>query len=245
MRATRTSGSVIARYRTSLVLGLVGGLMALSLASSAHAPTVFYAAKWRSGTFNNLAEDQRVEWRFVKNFPRAGRGRVKDAAAAWNRTGAMRFVFERGPDYAALGSRCGSYQEDRIGWASFGGDRNTNQAGGKEPLATITPCLTNDKQGLFAFILKINRDYPWYMGRARPVPSKKIDLWSVVTHELGHATGFLAGGPTRNVGHWSDLWNTCPMNSARNSMCETVVKGSHWARHPGKHDRHTISNTYP
>jgi len=237
----------LVRYRASLVAGVVCGAVALAVTAPAHPATDFYKAKWRSGVFAGLLEDRKVEWRFVKNFPKgAPRARVRDAIADWNGVTGMRFVYQKSrPDYPFVGSSCGTYQQDRVAWVRFDGDKNTDSGGGKEPLGVLTPCWTNDAAGVYSFILKINRDYPWYSKQSGAVPGSRVDLWSVAGHELGHATGFAKGGPTYNIGHFPDQSTACPMNKERQTLCESIVRGTSWARKLGRHDKHTFGKAYP
>lgn len=233
-------------YGTALIAGIVVGLLALSLVASAHPSATFYPVKWRSGTFNNVVEDRNVQWRFARGFPRKARRTVKEAARTWSQREEMRFVFDRSrPDHRVLGNRCLAYQVNRIGWTSFGGDRDTNEGNGKEALGYLLPCWTPDKNGMWSFILKINRDYPWFVGTSRDVPVGRYDLWSTVVHELGHATGFQAGGPRINEGHWRESSRQCPARRARHTLCPSQLIGRTWARTLEDHDRHTYTNNYP
>lgn len=66
------------------------------------------------------------------------------------------------------------------------------------------------------------------------IPSTHIDFWSVATHELGHATGWL--------GHFES--SLCGAGPSQETMCPLYDVGSETMRTPHTHDVHTFGARY-
>lgn len=76
-----------------------------------------------------------------------------------------------------------------------------------------------------------NKDVRWYTGTGSPTA---YDLWSVATHEFGHAAG---------LGHWTGS-SLCPRSSRIHSMCQGSTYRRDYKRSPELHDRHTFQSAY-
>lgn len=210
-------GSLAASVALALLMAPVG-------TAQAHDWSDWYGFRWKTETIGGLNHDRTPQWRFVDNFPPGdgGRSRTQDGSEAWNGRTTLDFDYSSGsPDYSALEWDAGcsefSYQENKVGWGGFPG---TGFSDG-ESLAEVKVCVASaDLTALFNFRIKANEDAPWYKGTATPGASQ-ADLWSVMSHEFGHAGGRLKGGD--GEGHF-------PVSS---SYCE------------GGADRHTISKATP
>jgi hypothetical protein len=75
------------------------------------------------------------------------------------------------------------------------------------------------------------------------VPDGRIDLWSVASHEFGHAAGWTG----RHYGKDEDPERSSICNSGnvnRQTMCSIIYTGSESVRTLGRHDRHTFRRVY-
>lgn len=93
---------------------------------------------------------------------------------------------------------------------------------------------------IMRFSLVMNQDKPWHFSSSYP-PATSWDLQSLVTHEVGHATGFL--------GHFAvPSADTCNQNDATYyaTMCDydPLTKGTTKMRTLQDHDIHTLTNAY-
>jgi hypothetical protein len=79
--------------------------------------------------------------------------------------------------------------------------------------------------------MAVNSQVNWYTGTGVPPPNK-YDVFSVLVHEFGHATGW---GPNHLQGG-----GTCPVHV----MCPTLGNGV-TRRVLQSHDSHTFDNAYP
>jgi matrixin len=115
--------------------------------------------------------------------------------------------------------------DDRI-WVGRVDDR----VGGT--IATTSRCTSGGRIVSFKIVFDTNES--WYTGSGTPSGSQH-DAQSVMTHELGHVAGFR--------GHYSGSTD-CPNNSARQTMCSTVSKGTTYWRTLGAHDKSTFEDAY-
>jgi hypothetical protein len=98
-----------------------------------------------------------------------------------------------------------------------------------------TPHCENARGQVIRFSMSIDSDARWYVGTGN-APKGRIDAWSVVTHEMGHATG--------RYGHFKESEDVCPNNSHRQTMCPGIYPGTERQCTLGAHDIHTFRNAY-
>ena len=229
-----------------LILGCCLALIWYAPATIGHPSSDWYGATWKTGTRDGVTMDKRAEWNFVQGFPTGNkRARTLDGAQEWNQLGqTMTFGFQStSPDFDTLAwGTCpgiSNYQLDKIGWGDFGG---AGYAG--EPLAATGICtFPSDPSTLHSFKIKVNAAVPWYDGTGTP-PSSSWDIWSVMAHEFGHATGRNIGGD--GDGHFAESSIYCPAgaDSGRHTMCPSVVSGTSQMRTPATHDSDTFGAAY-
>lgn len=228
----------------TLVVAILGTAFGVSVAS-AHTASTHYPVEWPAGTD--------VFYRFTAEYPSGNfRSRVTNAAAQWNAQGGTAEVdfFAAGgadhPNFAfptgcsggtsTLGARTLHYEDlDSIGSGVLG--------------ATLT-CFNTSTAQIVTFHMAIDNDRDWYTGTGDAndgflqtcVPSCQDDLWSVLSHEFGHATGFI--GPSSTGGHFAESDAACPESDARNTMCPSIAPGTERMRTLEGHDIHTFTNAY-
>ena len=83
---------------------------------------------------------------------------------------------------------------------------------------------------LCKFDLNVDDAEPWYTGTGNPSPTQR-DLWSVLTHEFGHATGL---GET----------NLSCSGSSRPTMCLAPL-GTTYIRILEADDKNGLNANYP
>ena len=239
------------RNRTSLVIGILAGLLAASVQAEGHDQSDWYGQKWRDRLLEGVNGDKHVEWRFVEadgpgGFP-IGDGkrlRVEDGAVEWNPPPATMGFHRDDATYPSLNfencsstqSNQGDYQKNRIGWQS---------AGDTDELARMAPCtFESEPDTLYSFKIRVNSQIApnWWSGTGM-TPSNEYDLWSAMAHEFGHATGFYNG--LRH--HWpeADSEGLCPEGVNRHTMCPGLIPGTIMMRNLEEHDSHTYNNAYP
>lgn len=78
----------------------------------------------------------------------------------------------------------------------------------------------------------MNTSGNWYVGSAGSIDSWRVDLWSVVTHESGHAWG--------HINHFPPGSADC----GAETMCEVIYLGTTWVRSPFLHDGQHANSVY-
>ena len=233
----------------------VGAVLVIALCVASLTPGIalghswgdWFKGRWRSEVINGVNNDRVPQWRFVDNYPMDGsRGVTHNGAQDWNGVSAMAFDLDASKaDYSSLQwdtTDCAEfqYQEDKVGWGNFG-DAGWHTS---EPLAVTKTFGWWSDGAMYNFRIKGNNDVPWYVGTGE-VPSNKWDLWGVMTHEFGHATGRTIGG-SENDGHFSEGSSYCPSDyTARHTMCPTLDPGRKGQRYLEAHDLDTVQNAYP
>lgn len=79
----------------------------------------------------------------------------------------------------------------------------------------------------------------WYIGTGTPA-GDEMDLWSMASHEFGHATGW---GPDS---HWAETdQSICAENNTRRTMCSNIYPGDIPQRTLAAGDRTRLQAAYP
>lgn len=161
------------------------------------------------------------------------RSRILNGAGRWTRLGRqMVFVgHRRAKTFESPCPQAGQPQRGVVRWKSIDGPggvagRNLN-------------CIYFDgpyKGRIGGFVQRYDSEENWYTRTGR-VPSNAADLWSLASHEFGHATG--------RAGHYPRSSPLCaPDFLGRETMCPGVVRGQARQRTLGIHDKHTFKRVY-
>lgn len=251
--------------QTSLTLAAIaaaGLLMVAALATTAppaaaHSASTFYPNRWLVGR-------DVLSFRFNKTIPKGRwRTRINQGAQEWTR------------------------HNRRVYFVSADANRSNR-------LAPSLKCPTNDPAPSIVFRLElkgkaigtnqncIDRDgellyfrqgydstfKDWWTdpNSSGKIPRNKIDLRSVVAHEMGHATGFAGhfdddgpdSGSKKDFKSYCRSWNAQDKAddvykptandtpyTARQTMCFATARGQTGQRKLGAHDRGTFRNAYP
>lgn len=222
-------------------IGVVIGLWAIAIwapPSNAHSAADYYPSYWQ--------RDTSVNWRFEAGFPTdAYRSRVKDGIAQWNNLNqTMSFVQQAEANYSfsPLASCPSNYQQNAMWWQLIDGKGGI--------YASTNRCFYNDGSNeLYSANVVFDKEENWYTGTGDAddgfffciILDCEIDVWSIASHELGHAAGF--AGPYDN-GHFDSNAPICEDNEDQHTMCPFYVRGSERVRTLEEHDWHTFSNRY-
>jgi hypothetical protein len=199
--------------------------------ATAHPVGDHYHQKW--------APPWEVSWGFTDGFPDgAKRDRVVDAFASWNEENQPLQWIQSAADFPNFDPTVCPQPARRNGvhWKNV-------------DLAYASVCFDAAGNILSAQIVADSSGTTWWTS-VDPVPTTQYDLWSAVSQEIGHTTGFLYGGPVNNPGHWPDGNTTlCPDPYSsnylqRHTMCEVLWPGTRVQRKPYTHDDHTFAAAY-
>lgn len=216
------------------IAGFIGGAVT---AAVAHPRADFYVVWWHDS-------EEPVHWHFDDDFPTdAKRDRVKDSFDAWEAApGDLTFV--RNPAEASSTSGCPAEGKSFVIHPIMDG------AGGV--LAETRVCaFVGDSDRAKSFYIRMDRSEQWYSGTSTPPPDPDdIDVQAVITHEVGHATGFGVNGAQP---HWGQNLNGTLMQPQYDNLCLTNPKhtmcpfyeaGTAYFRSLEEHDTHTFDNRY-
>ena len=229
-------------------LGIAGLIIALctvmiAAPAPAHTTATHYVAKWSVGAD--------VFFRFEQGFPGGGfRDRVRDGAAQWTARGGTAepdLYWAGGADVTPinLSASCSS---------SFQGLNAIHYQDldylGSGTLGVVYACFNNTTKVMGSFQFGIDNDRDWYTGTGdandgllnQCVPSCQDDLWSLTSHEFGHATGFI--GPSSTGGHHDEADSTCPESDARSTMCPSIQSGTERQRSLEPADYNSFTAAY-
>jgi hypothetical protein len=188
--------------------------------AQAHEAQAFYPYRWASGS--NLS------YGFQTGFPLGEpRLRALDARGQWNARGG-----EPEPDFyntlgdQNFGSFFGCGQQNAIYWMDL-------DFHGASTVGLTRTCRIGTR--LNDFRIAMDNDRVWYTGTG-DAPSSQLDMWSVFTHEFGHATGFSS--------HFGEGDSACGNDSNRQTMCPSIYLGTERQRTLATHDIHTFEGAY-
>lgn len=230
MRGVRKHASSLAAALMFLVLGFPG-------TSEAHTWTDWYLGRWAQG--NAWSKD----YRFTTGFPAGSyRDRVNNAFDTWDALPPGLHFNNLIPDianftYTNQGCSTSNRGKNNLHWYNLPG----------QGFALAHWCVISGEV-IFGQIVVDSSGTPWWTSTST-VPTTHYDLWSMISQEVGHVTGFLKGGAP--AGHWPETSSTlCPDPGASNwldreTMCQIVYSGTRVQRSPSTHDAHTFDAAYP
>jgi hypothetical protein len=227
----------VRRFALALSIVAAGIILLPSGPAAAHDSSNWYTHWWHSSDLTN----NKVTWSFSPGFwnGQAYRDRVIDGSLAWNALNGNR-SFDRQADSS----------QDPNGPADcasqFGNSKVWKGGISGGALAVTGVCWVPGTTRLKSFQMKFNENINWYTGDGSPGASQ-YDLWSVASHEMGHAMGQHDGGPLDN-GHWDEQGypNTslCDYSDyPTHVMCYSLSPGK-VTNSPREHDRHTFNDRY-
>ncbi|HEX8581421.1 MAG TPA: hypothetical protein VF640_03795 [Acidimicrobiales bacterium] len=194
--------------------------------AEAHADLIWYFPRWWS-------QDE-VTFTFTAAVPTAARPRIDDGKQSWP-TSTERPAVRFASSGSRWGMSCGGTDgRNGIHWT----DLPTGAVGRTNVCPPGSTTLTDVEVGFEKYA-------PWHMGTSAP-PYDEYDLWSVATHEFGHALGGWVG-PSDENHHFleDDTQGACPGGTANSTMCQTASSpGAWWKRDVESHDVHTMTNRY-
>ena len=210
-----------ARTRGAIAVAAIGLLVALAVPARAHTASTFYPRKWPTA---------KVTYSHTSSVPSNWRPLVDEAAGRWNRVKDAELDFVRGSDsgdydWAVCSGKTGIHRDN-----SGGG---LGSPGGV--LGVTVVCYQSSSSTITSANVAFDSSENWYAGTGSP-SSNQMDLLSVATHELGHATGF--------ANHFDNNESICANNSDMQTMCPSYTVGTTWARSLEKHDKHTMKGAY-
>lgn len=222
--------------RVFLVSYLATVALSFGAAATAHTPSTYFTQKWG---FN----EYRQTWAFTAGFPvDSWRDRVRDGVRQWNVIGEpVQFneVAQVGnfTPPGPAGGKCPPVGSNTIHWRSHDG------LGGV--YAYVMPCVyvyNGQASSTLANVTMVfDLGESWYIGTG-DAPGNQTDLWSIATHEWGHAIGYTGG----DRGHFSGLSLEClqPQPIYNQTMCPSYPSGQEYFRSLEVHDRHTFQGAY-
>lgn len=203
--------------------------------AQAHTTGAYYPLWWQV--------DQRPDLRLTTSWPAgAHRDRVNDAVAQWNGRG-QPMSFDRGYDRSNVNINvCPTSNELPMTW--------TDIPDGQGAIAYFQGCSYAGTTRLSGGNIVFDSSRKWYTGTGDAGDGflnlfssvgGEYDLWSTLTHELGHATGF--NGPFEE-GHLNPDEDICDDNGGQHTMCPGLKPGTERKRSTELHEEHTFDARY-
>jgi hypothetical protein len=235
-QALRTHGGRRRLRRPVVAAMLLTSISILLIPSfvSAHRAREWYGARWDRNS---------VVWRFDKGFPKrdGARKAVVKGSRQWNRSGArLRFRFESRSREAGPLDPCSLPPgKNFVQWGSIDGP------GGR---VAVTATCTLSQQGIremYSFQMKFDRAESWHMDPSTQPAPFETDMWAVASHEFGHASGRITGGPG-DQGHFDEESKFCPDlgSEQRHTMCPSYDLIGVVMRTLERHDKDAFRRAY-
>lgn len=204
----------------------------------AHTPTTFYAKKW--------VQDKQVNWGFTPsgNYGTNWRDQIARGFAQWNAVGQpMTFIHQTPSGLTDYTADWDPYSCPPVEQRDGIHRRKIDGAGGT--LAVTPACFFTGTNELHSFQIIYDTSENWYTGTGTP-GNTQVDLWSVTSHETGHATGF---GEYTSQQHFSASETICTfvtydVNNPYHTMCPFIYDGTTRSRSLADHDKHTFDGAY-
>lgn len=185
----------------------------------------FYAGhRWDNAT--------NVNYYFRNSFPTDYRPRIRDGFAQWNDT--PNDGLDE-PDFIHAGEETGGDWNEPCNSAFNGIYYLELDSVSSSALGVVYRCVVSGGR-VIRFSMSFDEQRPWYSGTGE-TPAGSYDLWSMASHEAGHATGW--------GGHLAEDGQYCPNDPSRHTMCPTLYPGTERQRHLEVHDYHTFEGAYP
>ncbi len=210
-----------------LVATALALVFALSNAAAVHAHSwvPYYTASWPLG-------HRSIVYGFDNYWPLSKSG-IKNGANVWNAAGGS-----DGADfYNSLAQK--NYSTSPCNLSDYSGAihyRDLNVYG-TSVLGRTDVCKVGAT--LHRFVLSIDSSgRTWYVGTG-DAPSNQYDMWSVASHEFGHATGWVY-----HLDYVTPGTSLCANNSGQHTMCGFYYVGTERQRTLGTHDLDTYESKY-
>lgn len=193
----------------------------------AHSPAAHYPAKWTGGTdllplYVGFA---------LGNTPAISETFVVKGMEQWNnRNQSMRFDYDGQYLVNKTSSNCPFPGDNWVYQLALDGAENT--------LATTQICYNTTTGAMLSFTITFDGSETWFNGTG-DAPTGQHDVWSVVAHELGHATGWFT--------HLDDNGANpmlCMDDSTQHTMCRFNYDGTERQRTLEPHDIDTFEFQY-
>lgn len=215
--------------RRQMLLGAVGFVLALmvGLPASANAhSTAFYTGG--GGLWPTYSG---VYYKVRQGFPTvAYYNRIEDGGNQWNAAGTSSGIE---PDFYYNGSTTVTGNADAPCSATYNGIywRDLDYLG--SGVLGYTPHCENSSGVVTRFSFSVDSDRTWYTGTGT---ATSWDLWSLTTHEFGHATGW--------YGHFSPGESICDNTASQATMCPEYFPNTVRMRTLDDHSKHTFVAAY-
>ena len=221
--------------RRAVAFAAVAGVALLLLVApapvGAHGVPDYFPRRW--------VRDKSVSFKFTPSVPvgTGAREAVRNGMRQWNNLAQSVHFVDAGSASANYDTRtCGAYQRNGIHYRSIDGP--SLQQVGVNTVAVTRVCSFSGTGELYSFQMEFDSSEPWYNGTGDAAPNQ-VDLWSVATHEFGHAAGF-----AKHLDQGGDPLGLCPNTAAQHTMCALTYPGTEHQRSLADHDKHTFSAAY-
>lgn len=210
----------------SFIFGLLlSAMVAVPSVAAAHSPTFYTGGGGKWTNFLSIGYYQ-------KGFPTTTHvARINNGHTQWNAAGPSGIE----PDFWYAGTTSTAGNADLPCSATYNGVywRNLDYLG--IGVLGFTPHCENTAGVVTRFSMSIDSNASWYTGTGEG-PGGQYDLWSVASHEWGHATGW--------YGHFASSESICVDNSAQATMCPFIRDGTQRIRTLDTHTIHTFQAAY-